>query len=149
MAADKWKIYHGFKEFAGDGSIDLDADAFKVSLHISTSNAATLSNDLHASITNEVTGNGYAQQTLTSVTWVRATATVTLDSADPAWTASGGSIVSRFAVIYDDTPASPLDPNVAYSLLDNTPADVTVTDGNTLTLQINASGILTVSGGDT
>lgn len=148
MAADKWLIYHGFKEYAGDGSIDMDGDTFKVTLHTSASNAADLTTDLHGSITNEVTGNGYAEQTLTSVTWTRVTATVTYDSANSAYTASGGSIVARFAVIYDDTPTSPADPNVCYSLLDNTPADVTVTDGNTLTLEMNASGILTVSGGD-
>jgi hypothetical protein len=34
---------------------------------------------------------------------------------------------------------------VCYSLLDNSPADVTVTDTNTLTVQINASGVFTLS----
>ena len=34
---------------------------------------------------------------------------------------------------------------IAYGLMDDTPADVTVTDGNTLTLQWNASGIFTLT----
>jgi hypothetical protein len=49
---------------------------------------------------------------------------------NPVWTASGGSIVARFAVLYKVSS----DDVMAYCLLDATPADVTVTTGNTLTL---------------
>lgn len=151
MAADAWKIYNKTKEFTGDGSIDNDADTFKARLYLSTSNAATLTNSLAADLTNEhatdSTAFGYVEQTLTSVTWVESAGTVTFDFADPSWTASGGSIVARFAVIYDDTPTSPLDPLIGFSLLDNAPADVTVTAGNTLTLNINVNGMYQVSGG--
>ncbi len=153
MAANAWLIYNGFKEFMGDGTIDMDNDTFQCCLFLSTSNAATLTTDVYASLTNEVaTANGYTQggTPLLSVTWVRSTVTTTFDSANPAWTASGGSITARFSVIFDTTPAAtPTDPNVCYSLLDNAPADVTVTDTNILTIEMNASGILTVSGGDT
>ena len=62
----------------------------------------------------------------------------------PTWTASGGSITARFAVIYDDTHAS--DQALCVCLLDTAPADVTATDGNTFTITMNASGILTLSG---
>lgn len=151
MAADNWKRYDQFPEFLGDGGIDMDDDTFICNLYLSTSNAATLSTTAKASVTNQVaTGNGYTQdtETIVSPTWVSSSGTVTFDSADPAWTASGGSIVARFAVIYDDTATLPsADLLIAVSLLDNAPADVTVTDGNTLTIQINASGILTLSGG--
>lgn len=152
MAADAWKVYNKFKEYMADGSIDLDGDSFKVALYQSTSNAATLTNSLKGDLTNEVavpsppvgyTAGGVA----VTQTWVESSGTVTFDSDDPAWTASGGSIVARFAVLWDDTPVSPLDPLVCFSLLDNTPADVTVTDGNTLTLQLNANGYFQVSGG--
>jgi hypothetical protein len=40
---------------------------------------------------------------------------------------------------------SQVDPLVASILLDTTPADVTTTTGNTLTLQWNASGIFAVT----
>jgi hypothetical protein len=149
MAADAWKIYDGFKEFLGDGTIDLDNDAFKCALHTSASNAATLSTDAFASITNQVSGNGYPAggAAISTPTWVRATGTMTFDFVDPTFTASGGSIVCRFAVVYDDTVTTPLvDPNVGYSLLDNAPADVTVTDTNTLTIQINANGMFQLTG---
>lgn len=135
-----FNFYDSFKEYLGDGTIDLDGDTFKVLL---TSSAYTPNAGTHTTltdITNELSGNGYARQTLTSVTWTEASGTVTFDSADPQWTASGGSIVARYWVLYDDTPTSPADPLIAYGLLDNTPADVTTTDGNTLTASVNASG---------
>jgi hypothetical protein len=151
VAADAWKRYDKFPLRLGDGGLDMDADTFKVALHLSASNAATLSTEGWGAVTSEhAAANGYTAggATLASVTWTEASGTITFDSADPAWTASGGSIVARFAVIYDDTVTTPTaDVNVCFSLLDNTPADVTVTDTNTLTLVLNASGILTLSGG--
>ena len=142
MAADAWVLHDKAKEYMGDATIDLDADTFKFALFLSTSNVATTSIDGIAAATNEVTGNGYAQITATSVTWTESGGTVTFDAADPVWTASGGSIVARFAVIYDDTVTTPVaDPIIAHCLLDNTPADVTATDGNTLTIALSANGI--------
>ena len=148
MAADAWVEFDGFKEYLGDGTIDMDADVFKTALFTSTStNANDVTVDAFATLNNEVTGNGYAQHSHAATsTWVRSGSTVTFDADDAVYTASGGSIVARWAVMYDDTVATPVvDANVCYSLLDNTPGDVTVTDTNTLTIQMNASGILTLS----
>lgn len=148
MAADAWSEYNNFKLDIGDGSIDLDTDAFKVALYTSSSNAATLTLNGKAAVTNEVAnGNGYTTGgDSVTATWTESSGTVTFDSDDPSWTASGGSITARFAVVYDDTPTSPTaDPLVCFSLLDNTPADVTVTDGNTLTLQLSANGYFQLS----
>ena len=144
MAADKWKIYDSFLEFMGDNTVDMDTDTFKVALFTSGSNAADLTQTELGTLTPEVANAfGYTTggNTLASVTWSEATGTVTFDAADTVWTASGGSITARFAVIYSDTSVT--DKLVAYSLLDNAPADVTATDGNTLTIQMNASGIFT------
>ena len=149
MAANAWDFYNEFTEFIADGTIDLDSDTFKMALFLSTSNAATLSTSGLGNLTNQhAAGNGYttAGETMTSVTWNRSGGTTTFDCADVVWTASGGSIVARFAVIYDDTVTSPVaDPLVAFSLLDNTPADVTATNGNTLTVQISTSGVFTIA----
>ena len=69
------------------------------------------------------------------------TTTVTVDdAADAVWTASGGSITARFAVIYENAGDV-----LCYCLLDSTPADVTATDGNTLTVALHSSGIFTLS----
>ena len=145
MAADAWLIYHSAKEYIGDNTIDLDNDTFVCDLVTSAYTPSlsthTAKSDLGANI---VSGNGYASDTLV-VTWVQSGGTVTFDSDDATYTASGGSITARYAVIWDDTTTSPVDALLCYSLLDNAPADVSVTDGNTLTVQMNASGVFTLT----
>lgn len=149
MAATAWTMHDKAKEYMGDGTIDLDGDSFIAILCQSTSNIATTSIDGYAAVTNEVaTANGYTQGTLAvgSVTWVESSGTVTFDCADIVWTASGGSIVARFGAIYDDTVTTPVaDPVLCHSLLDDSPADVTATDGNTFTIAIHANGVFAVT----
>jgi len=145
MAADAWKIYDSFKEAVGNKAINLDTDTFKCALF--TSSLTPAQTDDTFSATNEATaGTGYTAggYTMVGVSWTDSGGTLTFDATDVPWTASGGQIVARYAIIYDTTASNQL---VAMCLLDNAPADVTVTDGNTLTLQFNASGILTLSGG--
>lgn len=151
MAADAWVIHNNFKEYMGDGTCDLDADSFRMTLHDNSGGLNPVSNvatNGYATVTDELaTANGYTQTgVVVAATWVLAGATVTFDTADGVWTASGGSIVARYAGVYDDTVTTPVaDPIVCHSLLDNTPADVTATDTNTLTVQINASGMFTLT----
>ena len=145
MAAGAWNVYDKFPLYMGDGTIDMDGDTFHVALFLSTSNAATLTNDELGDLTNEVSGSGYARDTSNTISWSESSGVITFDiTTDPQYTASGGSITARFGVIFDDTPSSPADPLVAECLLDSTPADVTVTDGNTLTIQIAAAGVFTL-----
>lgn len=149
MAATAWRKYESFPIFLGDGTIDLDTHTFKVALFQSTSNAATVTtNQFYGDLTNEVANaNGYTTGgvTLTGVSWTKTGGTSTWDfSGDPSWTAAGGNIVARFAVIYDNTTGSKH--LVAYCILDSTPADITVSNGVTFTLTLNASGIFTVTG---
>ena len=153
MPAGKWKLYDTAKLYIGDGTIDLDSNTFKCALFQSTSNCNTLTNSALASLTNQVSqANGYLTggNTLTSVTWTNASGTITFDAADTTWTASGGSITARFAVIYrSGTVNAVADALLGVCLLDTAPADVTATAGNTLTIQFNASGIFTLSGATT
>ena len=146
MAADAWVFYNKFHEYRGDGTIDLDDDTFKVILVASGYTPSTSGHSTYADITNELsTANGYTNggQSLTSVTWTESGGTATFDAANPSWTASGGAITARYAVIYDDTPSSPANPLVAYCLLDNSPADVTANDGAAFTINLHANGIFT------
>lgn len=142
-------FYQTFRKWIADGTFDLDANTFKVTLHTSTYTPSASTHTVYADLTNELsTANGYTNggATLGSVTWTQSGATVTFDAADTVWTASGGSIVARYAVIRaSGTLNTHVDPLVAYILMDTTPADVTTTTGNTLTLQWNASGIFTVT----
>lgn len=142
-------FYQTFRKWMADGTFDLDANTFKVTLHTSTytPNAATQS--VYADLTNELsTANGYTNggATLGSVTWTQSGATITFDAADTAWNIVTASITARYAVIRaSGTLNTHVDPLVAYILLDTTPADITVTPGNSLTLQWNASGIFTLT----
>ena len=152
MAAGKWKAYEQAKLGLGRARFNFATDTFNVTLHSSTSNANTLSTSAaFADITNELaTANGYTAGgvALTGASWTNSAGTETLDFADAQWTASGGSITARYAVIRKvGTVDSVANPIVAVCQLDyngGSPQDVTVTDGNTLTIQI--ANVLTLSG---
>lgn len=152
MPAGKWKVYEPAKEYLADGTFDMDNASLglKMALFLSTSNCDTLSNGLYGDLTNEhANGNGYTTggQALTGEVWTQTGGTATFDCDNVVWTASGGSIVARFAVIYCDATVNTIvKPLLCVCLLDTTPANVTATDGNTLTIAINASGVFTLSG---
>ena len=140
-------VYNTWKRDIQNGTVDVDGDTFICGLATSAYVPAA-THEVLADITNEVVGNGYSRQTLTGVLLTEPVAgTWQFDATDPVFTAAGGSIVARFFFVYDDTPISPLDPLFCYGLLDQTPADVTTTDTNTLTLQVHVNGFYRLSGG--
>lgn len=140
MAAGAWTFTDAARKKLVDGTFDLDTDSFKMALFLSTSNIGA-SSTTYAGVTNEHSNaNGYTTGGKALTPSLTGTTTVTWDVDDQTWTASGGSIVARFAVIYE------VGGNVVcYCLLDSTPADVTATDSNTLTVQIHTSGVFTLS----
>lgn len=145
-------VYDSYKRELQNKNVDLNGtpDTFICGLSTSTYVPDRSAHEALADITNEVVGNGYARQTLTGVTLSEPVlGTWRFDANDPVFTASGGSIVARWWWLFNDTSTTPLDMLCFYGLLDNTPADVTTTDTNTLTLQINASGFTELSGGET
>jgi len=139
-------FYNNWKAAISD--VAIRSATLKVTLHNSTYTFAATQN-VYADLTNELTtANGYTNGgiALASVTWSQTSGTATFDAADTVWTASGGSIVARRAVLRAvGTFNSQVDPLILSVLLDTTPADVTATSGNTLTLQWNASGIFTLA----
>lgn len=142
MAADAWVVHDKWKEKLHKGDVDTDTDTFECRLYESTSNIATNSLSDASTATDEVSGNGYAADTIT-VTVSESGGTVTFDCTNPEFTASGGDIVFRWAAIIN-TSTTP-DEVVAHSLIDNTPADSTISDGATGTIEINASGVYGMS----
>lgn len=142
MAAGAWTFTNGGRTSLLDGTFDLNTDTFLIALFLSTSNIGAASTT-YAGVTNEhENANGYTTGGISLGTLtLSGTTTVTVDDpSDAVWTASGGNITARFAVIYESGG------NVlCYALLDSTPADVTATDGNTLTIAFNASGIFTLA----
>lgn len=141
MAADAWLFTNEGRTKLLDGTFDLDTDTWNMALFLSTSNIGAASTTFAGVTSEHAAANGYVAGGTAITLTLSGTTTVTVDvSADPVWTASGGSIVARFAVIYE------VGGNVlCYSLLDNSPADVTATDGNTFTVAANASGIFTLA----
>jgi len=136
-AAGAWTFTNAGRTSLLDGTFDIDSDSWKMALFLSTSNIGA-SSTTYAGLTNEhANENGYTTGGIAITLTLSGTTTVKVDiDTDPVWTASGGSIVARFAVIYEDGG------NVlCYCLLDDTPADVTVTDGNTLTVAAHADGV--------
>lgn len=141
MAAGAWTFPDGARTKLIDGTFDIDSDTWKEALFLSTSNLGA-STTTYAGATNEHSNaNGYTTGGISITLTLAGTTTVTVDiSTDPTWTASGGSIVARFAAIYE------VSGNVlCYCLLDSTPADVTTTTGNTLTVAAHASGVFTLA----
>ena len=141
MAAGSWTFTNTGRTSLLNGTFDIDTDTFRIALFLSTSDLGAASTT-YAAVTNEVaTANGYTQNAKAVTLALSGTTTVTIDeTTNPVWTASGGSIVARFAAIYK------VSGNVlCYCLLDSAPADVTTTDGNTLTVTISASGLFTLA----
>lgn len=140
MTAGAWTLTNEGRTKLLDGTL-LSTDTYKVALFTSASNIGATSTT-YAGLTNEVANaNGYTTGGVAATIALSGTTTVIFDdTVDPVWTASGGSITARFAVIYEVSGHV-----LAFCLLDSTPADVTATDGNTLTIQISVSGIFTLA----
>ena len=141
MAAGAWTFTNAGRTSLLNGDFDLDTNTFLVALFLSTSNIGAASTT-YAGVTNEhAAANGYSTGGITVALTLAGTTTVTVDiTTDPVWTASGGSIIARFAVIYEVSGDV-----LCYCLLDSTPADVTATTGNTLTVAAHASGVFTLA----
>jgi len=141
MAAGAWTFTNGGRTRLLNGTFDIDTDSFKCALFLSTSNIGAASTT-YAGVTNEhANANGYTTGGIAIALTLAGTTTVTVDiTTDPVWTAAGGSITARFAGIYEVGGDV-----LCYALLDSTPADVTATTGNTLTVAANALGVFTLA----
>lgn len=140
MAAGAWTFTNAGRTSLLDGTFDLDTDTFKIALFLSTSNIGSGSTT-YAGLTNEhANANGYTTGGASTTLSLSGTTTVTVDATDVSWTATGGPITARFAVLYEVAGTV-----LAYCLLDSTPADVTATNGNNLNVTISASGLFTLA----
>lgn len=140
MAAGTWQLTNSGRTSLLNGTFDLDTDTFKMALFLSTSNLG-VSSTTYAGLTNEhANTNGYTTGGVPVTLSLSGTTTVRVGSTNAQWTASGGSIIARYAVVYEVGGAV-----LCYCLLNSTPADVTVTSGNTLTVQIHISGLFDIT----
>lgn len=146
MAATAWLLFNKAKKKLGNGTIQLGTNVLKMQLHTSAAVGftATATISTAASVTGEVTtGNGYTTggQTLASVTWTTGASAgqYRLDSADPVWTATGGNIANiKYGLIKNSAGQA-----LCWSKL--TTAQFTLTQNNTLTVQMAATGIFNMA----
>lgn len=130
MTAGTWTYPTAARKNVIDGTFDVDSDTWRVALVTASSNIGA-STTTWAGVTNEVAnGNGYTTGGVAVTLTIGGTTSPSVTFAtNPSWNASGGSITARYAVLYE------LGGNVmCYVLLDNTPADVVTTNGNSLTI---------------
>ena len=143
MAAGAWVFTDIGRTSLLNGTFDIDSDVWRMALFLSTSNLDATSTT-YAGVTNEHANQGapgYETGGALLALTLAGTTTVTVDiTTDPVWTATGGSIVAKFAAIYE------VGGNIlCYCLLEAGGADVTVTVGNTLTVAAHASGVFTLA----
>jgi hypothetical protein len=134
-------MYNRARQALGDGAttakFDFVNDTIKVLLVTSTYVPNFDTHGTLSDITNELSGNGYARQTIANKTWARvgtgASARFAFKGDKVTFTASGGSLTARGAVIYKDTGTASTSILLGYQLLDSTPADVTSSTGIEIT----------------
>lgn len=112
-----------------------------------TSNPTADSNGVLANVT-QVAYTNYADtltvdRTLESVSSSATSGTYTLDCADFTYSASLGALADhRYIYFYSDTPTTPADPLIRVWDQGST---ISLGDGDSASVTINASGILTIS----
>jgi len=142
MAASTFAIFHTFKAREGQKLLDMDTDDIKCAL-LDSGWTPSLSADADwADISaNEISQTGYTAGGLsvTSLSYANVAGTVTFDCDDPAWTAGAGGIAARYCVFYDNTDTAKT--LICYSLLDDSPADHSVLEGQIFLITLPATGI--------
>lgn len=147
MTADAWKVFDIFYESLGAELHNLNgSDTIKCALIDSGWTPNTATDTTFSTIdANENSDTGYTAGGATvAMTWDAATGTLTCDTADATWTAGAGGITTRYAVIWNSSAGGTND-LICYSLLDNTPADVTAASGVDFKVIMNASGLFTIT----
>ena len=149
MAAGAWTVYNEAKKYIGNATINLSATVFRITLHTSASNANTATLSIFNELTNEVSeANGYSSsgKAMTNEVWtVGASAgQYKFDADDVFWSASGGAISNvKFAVIWLSAATSATRRLLCRSQLST--SQFSISSGNRMTIQVNASGILTLA----
>tara|TARA_R110000772_G_scaffold51809_6_gene118882 strand:+ start:400 stop:849 length:450 start_codon:yes stop_codon:yes gene_type:complete len=110
--------YNTVVEYIGDNTIDLDGTAgITAALFVNTF-TFTATNSALADVvpaTHEVSGSGYVRDILTQ-TWVNAAGTVTFDTGDATFSATGGSITASDMVVFDDAVTTPVVDALMFSI---------------------------------
>lgn len=137
-------FFQQFKENLGKGVHNFTADAnctITVALCAAAS-APVATNSVLADLT-EIAYTNLSSRVVTGITWEHVTGTATMTATDLVLSASGGAVATfRYIVLYDDDPTSPANPLIAFY---DYGSNLTLANGESLTLDFGASGILTLA----
>lgn len=148
MSAQAWKIYNKAKKKIGKATINLLSNPFRMTLHTSASNVATLTLSAYASATGEVTSVAASYSSsgkaCTSVQWtVGASAKqYKFQVGNTFWSANAQISNIKFAVIWVSGASANARHLLAVASL--TSAQFNLAAGNRLTIAISSSGVFTV-----
>lgn len=144
MAASAWHVYRLFTQALCNKLLDMNADAFKIALCGSGTNAndselnggTVYDPPRYSHLTNELSGNNYPSggKSAGTGTWTGSAGTETFDVGNAKFGAYGGNLSPYVAVLYNDTGSEKY--LIAWCYLDATPAVYTITENYTLTITI-------------
>ena len=144
MAAGAWKINPHAKVKLGNGSFDLGSAVFNLTLASvgASANILTTAVSILTSLGSQCTGGGYnaGGNTLSSNTYALSGQNGKFDSSD--WVVTGSIASIKYAYIMQSVSGTS-GFLLCYSTLSTSGFDLTGT--NTLTIQMNASGIFTLA----
>jgi hypothetical protein len=152
MAAGPWKVFNRAKKFIGNGTLSLSSTTFRIGLAKSTSNLKTTASAkpliYRGSITNyctSTTGLPRAGDQLSAELWTGATSVLKFDCSDQIITALGTPISNiKYAFIFLSGASATVEKLLCYTTL-TTSQITSLAVNNTLTIQMNSSGVLTLS----
>ena len=113
---------------------DLSADQLTVALTAAAS-APVATNSVLADLT-EISYTNLSARDITTISSTQTTGTYSLVLTDLVLTASGAVATFRYVAIYNNTPASPLDPLICWF---DHGSDVTLANGETYTIDFGAN----------
>lgn len=149
MAATAWVFYNEAKHKIGNGLINLSGGNFRLALYMSAASASvnTATVTIQSELGSQVSGGAYAAGglALSGVSWGAGTSAgqQKWDCTDPVFTASGSAMSNvKYGVIVCSVAATS-GYLMCWSKLSTAGFDVTT--GNTLTVQMNASGVFTLA----
>jgi hypothetical protein len=142
MAAGAWTFTNGGRSDILSAVVNIGTDTYKMALFTSASNLGAASTTF-AGVTGEegTTNTGYTAGGNAVTLSKSGTTTVTVvQSAGVQWTAGSANLTAKFAAIYE------VSGNIlCYCTLDSGGADVTATNGNTLTVGGTSATVFTLA----
>jgi len=158
MAAGAWKVFNRAKKYIGNGTLSLSSTTFRLALATSAANFKTSASALPLIMRGSVTGfcvsTGDCPKVgfqLSGELWTNVSATganakiLRFDTGDLTVVASTSAIANiKYAYIFLSGASATVEKLLCYSTL-TTSQITSLAIGNTLTIQMNTSGVLRLS----